>query len=88
MARRAHETETATAGALLNEDAVITEQVAARYLGDGSAWIGGVPARDLTHEEWAALGDDLQAQCLGTGLYEAFGALSVSEEATDGGKRE
>lgn len=41
-----------------------------RYLGDGSQYIEGVPARDLTREEWERLRPDLRERALATGLYE------------------
>lgn len=41
---------------------------AVRYVGDGS-FLLGVPARDLTAEEWAALGPAGQATLLYAGLY-------------------
>lgn len=39
------------------------------YTGDGAAWVGGVPARDLTPDEWDALTDDQRLICTATGLY-------------------
>lgn len=42
---------------------------AARYLGEGHAFVAGVPMRDLSADEWAALGDDLRRICLATQLY-------------------
>lgn len=41
----------------------------ARYTGDGTQFLSGVPARDLTPEEWADLPDALRAVALATGLY-------------------
>mgnify|MGYP000237460349 FL=1 len=40
------------------------------YLGDGSQWINGIPARNLTADEWAELSNAQQAQALESGLYE------------------
>lgn len=39
------------------------------YLGDGSAWIDGIPARDLTAEDWAELTEAQKAHALASGLY-------------------
>jgi len=40
------------------------------YLGDGSAWINGIPARDLTAEDWAELTEAQKAHALASGLYQ------------------
>lgn len=48
----------------------MAEQLTVRYTGAGD-YLPGVPARDLTAEEWAALGADTQALALALGLYEA-----------------
>jgi hypothetical protein len=40
-----------------------------RYLGDGSAYVEGIPARDLTRDEWDRLRADLRERALATGLY-------------------
>jgi hypothetical protein len=42
---------------------------AAIYLGAGEVFIGGVPARNLTLEEWDALTPELRRQCLATNVY-------------------
>jgi hypothetical protein len=42
---------------------------AVRYNGDGTAFISGVPIRNLTADEWSALSDELRALCLESGLY-------------------
>ncbi len=42
-----------------------------KYTGDGSQFIAGVPARDLTDSEFKALDVNLQKQCLESGLYTA-----------------
>ena len=36
------------------------------------AWVNGVPARDLTADEWLSLSDEQRALCLSTGLYEVL----------------
>jgi hypothetical protein len=40
------------------------------YTGDGR-YLDGVPMRDLTDEEWAALADELRAAALELGVYKA-----------------
>jgi hypothetical protein len=40
-----------------------------RYQGAG-AYVSGVPARDLTDEEYAALSDELRERLTASGLYE------------------
>ena len=42
----------------------------ALYVGQGE-FIPGVPARDLTEDEWLALDGDTQALALDSGLYVA-----------------
>lgn len=42
-----------------------------QYIGDGSAWVDGIPARDLTNDEWAALTDDQRLHAVASGLYES-----------------
>lgn len=46
----------------------MADEIAARYAGGGD-FVLGVPARDLTVEEWAALGADQQALVVSLGLY-------------------
>jgi hypothetical protein len=46
---------------------------AIKYLGDGTAFVGGVPARDLSADEWAALSESERRLCLTTNLYELTG---------------
>lgn len=53
--------------------------IGVRYLGDGSAWVPGVPARDLLPEEWLALTEAQRQQCLATNLYELTGAVAPEE---------
>ena len=40
------------------------------FLGDGSQWINGIPARNLTADEWAELTEAQRAQAIESGLYE------------------
>jgi hypothetical protein len=42
----------------------------AHYTGDGSTYVTGIPARDMTRDEWDGIRDDLKALALGMGLYE------------------
>ena len=46
-----------------------------KFLGDGSAEIIGIPARDLTVEDWDALAPEQQAHALASGLYKAVEAV-------------
>ncbi len=46
----------------------MADDIAARYVGAGD-YLPGLPARDLTVEEWAALGADQQTLVVGLGLY-------------------
>ncbi len=39
-----------------------TTKTSAKYLGDGSEFFSGVPARDLSEDEFAALPDEQKAQ--------------------------
>lgn len=48
------------------------------FLGDGSQWINGIPARDLTEDEWAELSEAQQAHARASGLY----AIAPTVEAT------
>ena len=45
------------------------DEYVVKYLGDGSQYIEGVPARALTRAEWDALRANLRALALATGLY-------------------
>lgn len=40
------------------------------YLGEGGAYVEGIPARDLTFEEWSRLRASLQQFALATRLYQ------------------
>jgi hypothetical protein len=40
-----------------------------QYQSDGRQYVNGVPARDLTSDEFNALSADLQAACVDSGLY-------------------
>lgn len=48
----------------------------ATYVGNG-LYISGVPARDLTDEDWAALSEEQWAQITGSGLYDLADAVDV-----------
>lgn len=48
----------------------MADDIAARYVGTGD-FLLGVPARDLTVDEWAALGAEQQALIVDLGLYVA-----------------
>lgn len=50
-----------------------------RYLGDGTAWFAGVPARDLTEEEVAALPEALAEAVRRGELYRGELSAVVTE---------
>lgn len=54
----------------------------AAYVGDGHAWIPGVPMRDVTVEEWAALSDEQRQTCLATGLYVVDAPIKAEARAS------
>jgi len=51
------------------------------YLGDGSQWIDGIPARDLTADEWAELTEAQQAHAIASGLYTQAPTVVAQPEA-------
>lgn len=59
--------------------------VGVQYLGDGTNYVEGVPARGLTREEWQAVSADLKALALATGLY--HDPLAGSEPVKSDGRR-
>jgi hypothetical protein len=53
----------------------------ARFKGDGSEFLNGVPARDLSDDEYDALTDEQKAAVLGnTTLYSVRSAKAAREE--------
>jgi hypothetical protein len=48
----------------------MTQSIAALYIGEGAYW-QGIPARDLTDDEWQALPADTRKLLLDLGLYQA-----------------
>lgn len=57
----------------------------AKYLGDGSEYHNGIPSRDLTEDEFAALTDEQQAMLAESKLYDLkHDAPAMAEKA---GKR-
>lgn len=61
-----------------------------KYTGKDAAWISGIPARDLSAAEWAALTPDQQQHALSSGLYVAAPAIEAGEppaQSGDGVKR-
>ena len=44
-----------------------------RFVGPPDTYIDGVPARDLTEEDWQALNDEQQAAVEASALYERVG---------------
>lgn len=67
--------KTPPADAALSDAAPAAPPPAARFVGERDAngialaFLDGVPARDLSADEWAALTDDTRAAALATGLY-------------------
>ncbi len=57
-------------------------QIFARYVGDGSAFINGIPACDLTREEFDALGDELCEQIRLSKLYDIAESEPKARAAT------
>lgn len=45
-------------------------QTVYKYLGTGAEFVYGVPARDMTEEEWQALPEKFRAEAAACGLYE------------------
>jgi hypothetical protein len=56
----------------------------ATYTGAGN-YLNGVPARDLTDEDWDALTPEQKAEVKASGLYELEGLEEEEEEAAEGG---
>jgi len=52
-----------------------------RYLSDGSAWVDGIPARDLSAEEWAELTPEQRFHAVASGLYEAEAVIEAIQNA-------
>lgn len=52
------------------EDMKVRVVARVRYLGSGKAYIQGIPARDLSPEEWEQLPEDQRRGALQLGLYE------------------
>lgn len=61
-----------------------------KFKGDGSAEIIGIPARDLSIEDWDGLSKDQQAHALASGLYESVKPVQVpvvnQKKSPDSGK--
>ena len=62
------------------ERETVLEGAIVRYLGDGSAFVGGVPTRDLTFEEWGVLSDAERQVCLASGLYTVAGDVTPAKD--------
>lgn len=59
----------------------------ARYVG-GGAWLHGIPARDLTAEEWEALSQEQRDAATARGLYvveETAEPEATADEPADNG---
>ncbi len=51
----------------------------ARWTGDGTGYVPGVPQRDLSMQEWAELSEQQRTVCLVTGLYVLTGDAAVTD---------
>jgi hypothetical protein len=59
-----------------------------KFIG-GDRYVSGVPARDLTDAEWAALSDEERVLCEGLGLYQVpRPAKTNSSKSASGGGEE
>lgn len=47
--------------------------IRAKYKGDGAGYHTGIPARDISEEEWDSLPDELKATASASPLYELRG---------------
>ena len=47
----------------------MVKKAVVKFTGDGSRFILGVPARDLTQDEFKAPSEAQQKQCIQSGLY-------------------
>lgn len=67
-----------------------SNDIHARYTADGGGFIPGVPARDLTRDEWLALDKETRDLCRSTGLYalvakaDAPKAITAQKDTTNG----
>lgn len=55
-----------------------------RYVGREGQHLSGIPARDLTPEEAAALSDQDRQRCLGSGLYKEEKPVSPAKTKKEG----
>lgn len=62
------------------EEEVIAEPQTIRYIGDGN-FLTGIPARDLSLEEWGELSGVIQVALIGQGLYELPAGITLASEA-------
>ncbi len=53
------------------------------YTGNGTAFIPGVPTRDLTPDEWAQLTPEQQHECTVSGLYKPAETKKAVKEAVN-----
>lgn len=57
-----------------------TPDIAVRYVGEGK-FLPGIPARDLSVDEWAALSDEVRGVCLSEGMYAPVGGERLASFA-------
>lgn len=60
------------------------KQTALRFVGQPGQHLTGIPARDLTPEEAAALSDQDRQRCLGSGLYKEEKPVSPAKTKKEG----
>lgn len=51
-----------------------------RFVGDPDQYIGGIPARNLTPEEWDRLSDRLREKAIDSGLYKLSAAAGKKSD--------
>jgi hypothetical protein len=54
--------------------------IKAIFKGDATLFMAGIPARDLTAEEWESINPELRAKAVHLGLYEVI-EVSSDEQA-------
>ena len=48
-----------------------------KFIGENNQYLDGVPARDLTQEEWEALSAEKQSRAIASGLYKVIEKTKV-----------
>lgn len=63
-----------------NEIKPVMAATIVRFKGDGSAFVPGIPTRDLTAEEWAAIPESVRLVGIKTELYIADPVIPQESE--------